>query len=1231
MPVESPGNLIIGNKIYPSSIPDEMGNTQATQDIAFLSPPTVVRTPHPFPSVESAKKGDAALQEQLSQWLLSGEEPDSAIPPKASISPFLKLYTDALQTPEIQAWFKTHGLDPSTVRVYSDCVTGTAKQNGQEVVKRFSLTDGSGWWAISAQLHAAHKLLASHGEGLPAVANAKGGFLPLHLVLKFYGVPAPANERAAPALARQLDADGWPQMTRHNRAQSLEQYTQQTTQSSDVLARVKLADTLNGHLQATAPGAVLKLDNQPFVVEIGSSLEQRSSGPRKAFLKLLRSDLFRAFLNKSHVSAAETDFRISAGDLQVHSAKEGWVSLQDRFDYEFATPPLPDHGKIEREFIELVKHSQQSGNALYSARAYDVRQALDFYSKGSPRTVAQVNLALTWLKARVAPAPLAGDYAGLTPYDGTPGTLSAEDLVTLKESSQGLSGLLRAAWQTPDSGNLHDNNFDSKLAQFFDSPLIVAQTQAWAEALKLHEVADGQPLSRAVRHQLAATALKLSAGFEVPGKPGVVAGYNLYQPSNIGRTLKELRGDVEKHLKGLGVDAAIGAPMAYLLMAQAAPEMLVKAGTTYAPDAPQLLRQDPDQIRVGSAVWMELRLGCAIAETLSGVGSSRMMHSEQLLALGRLQPQDPDQELLLKSLGMKPLMDWAVMEGVMTEPADGRFTPQHYAAAAEAFTHQQDAARTALTALTTEPPTLTSVLLKQLALLFPEMTEDELSAFKLTRVYDSRQNHLPQTTPLTQVLLAQQEGLKGLAAANDFFKKVHAGEVKFKFNHPRISQAAFDERIQGLPEIAALIPAEIDRHIAAQQTAQATMIKLMIAQLPANERQALETGKIDFFRLRKATGQTADEERGEDSRIRAATGTHGTVIRYEVPGTPPDIGYYEVFPESMRMIKRTDLPPLLNEGGLRRQGALLNGQSGPVYKKEITEKFDFEAYRTGEEPRVGAHSDVIIERVRPSLRASVPATASVTSSATPGGFTSQKVADITRGIQANSFDDQRAALTAHANRPTEHQIRQAWPFGENDVISPGNIKAVLSLIPFVGAITDLAEGKFASGFRGLAIDFASYAVTGGLAALSKFVKGVKVVLPFSGRAFSVKGLGGAPAILRGLFNPLDGVISVFKASPKILSAAKAWCRGAVKGSYLPTTAFEKGRWCLGAYDTFNGLSSEFAYPGKKWGTYKGDEFFAVQKNSVWYAVNPQTEKPEGVPLTGFVPHATATEPTRRLH
>ncbi|WP_248732523.1 hypothetical protein [Pseudomonas sp. MWU13-2517] len=1179
-----------------------------------------------FPSEENAPKGDATLQTKVGRWLSSGVAPEPLIPRNACIGPFISQYQQALSEPRLQDWFRAKGLKISTVRVFSDSVVGVVSRDGKDAVVRFTTTDGSGWWAVGSTLAKLQKILSPSDLGIPA--NMPFEPIPRDIILDFYGVQPAKNEQAAPALGAHLKRDGWPPITVEKRQQWRDAFTRAVTANSNATARAGLAEQLRQRMRGLKAGDELRLDQQAFGAPPGSSLERDSRLPRQTFVELLTSQAFRDFLEKIGLDSVGDRFRISQGVLQQRDAKGTWRTLQAHFDDEVGKNQAPGVQEMKSRLHALVEQSQKTGNALYSTDTWDVRQALDYFGLGSPTTPEQGRDVQAWLDTRWPQPPLGADYASLTPCVWAPGALTGADCDVLKRSAASVAALFDSFLAGPDPWQALSADPDRRLSAFFDFPIAVAKADALAKELKLFDVADGRPLPRAQRHALLATALKLTVQDSLPGTPGTVAGYAIYQPGNLGRTQKQVRADVERHLQEKGATFESAPFLAHMFLAHAAPEMLIKLDPQVPVQMPEVLKQNPDEVRIGSPAWLALRLGCGVAEALAGQGCSRALNGTQIMALARLQPQNPEQEALFKGVGTVPLLEWAVMAGVFPAPQEGKYTPHHYQAAAQAFSQQQNTARDAFTTLTAEPPSMTRLLVEQLALLFPEMTDDEIRGFSLRRVADPRQHGQPQKVVLTEFLLAEQDSPGALVALNTWLNDYRTGKAKYRFEHPKISQAEFDERIKKLPKIAPLVAPAIEHYVADCRAAQSAVLKLMFAQLPLEDRKALEVGQIEFFSLREETGDAIEDDNGPDSNVSRHKGTHGTLIRYETGAVEPRFGYFEVFPGSMRIIKRTDLSYTLALGGQVKMGQKPYGPFANVlrdYRHAAPASFDFEAYKRGSEPKAGAQSSVIIEKTAPDLPAErVPGNPKHAQLPVPDTFNSEKIDRIVEGVLANSFTMPREPLVRYANQPTDYQRKRAFPFGTDDVFSPGNLRMVVGLLPFVGAFVDLGEGNIAQGLRGMLIDFASFAVTGGLSGAKRFYKGMKVVLPFNGRAFSMQGLGGASPFLRSVFNPLEGAVGVLKTGQKVAALGKEFMKGELRalgaGIYLPATAFEKCRWGAGVYTSVYAASGQPV--GSRAGTCAGHSLYAVQKNNLWYAINPRTFKAEGAPLQGFEPTAT---------
>lgn len=1219
----------------------EPASIRKTREVASESDahaPDAERKTVVYPALAQAKKADSSLQKTLTHLLTTHKLNADPFPPGASIRPFIDAYTEAVNEPQVQAWLTSKGLDLSTALVFSDRVEGTVVVDGKTVARTFTTTDGSGWWEVSAKVCAAVKQLKPSDMGVLLPGQHTVKFRDFNAVLEFYGVEYPAPQIDAKALGKRLKKHGWPPISDQHRDQWRRQYEQLMQHNSDIDVRTHLTSQLRGLVKDRGEGDTPTLSAQYATVYPESTLAHKSHAPRERFVEWLGRPAFKAFIERSGLGGAESVYRISNGSLEIRDSANQWISVQVILDQEIYNVSIGGSPAekaaihaLNNDLHQLVEMSKATGNALYSQAVYDVRQVLAFSGLGSPETVTQINSAISWLTAKLPPAPTRGDYARLSPYTWAPGALSPADLNVVKAASSGPGSVSELFASHMARTNL-PRDPDLQLQQFFDSHEAIIKAQALAQQLNMAEVTGGKQLSKATRHQLLAATIKASVNAQMPGKPGMVAGYDIYQPNNLGRTLDEVRADIEGLLRKKGADVNTAPLIAHMMLAQAAPEFLIKPDPGLSPQAPEALKLSPGQVSVGSTAWMSLRLGCAMAEKLSGAGSSRALNISEAQALTRLEPMGPEHETLIKCLGAAPLLDWAVMAGVFPKTSDGAYSAGDYRAAAQAFADRQSSTVAAFQSLTSEPPSQTSLLIDQLVLLFPEMTRDEIAKIKLTLVtdkpYDARnEGHLETRTPLlTELILAGEPEEDPFFVAQQWVNTRLFGEKKYAFTHPTISQETFEERIKKLPRIKPLVAPAVDQYLADSRRAQETVIKLMIANAPLDVRTGLESGDVEIFTLREETGESLAQDQGSDSKVVEKRAKQGVLLRYKNKG--PEGGYtcLEMFPGSMKVCKRNLLFSTLKLDGVIEEGTVPYGPFANVpadYRKATQVDFDLQAYQTGSELRPGVRTKAIIEKFGETLPGqSSSRWASSTPGAVPNSWASKKTNDIARAIVNATFDVKRETLLEYANAPTTLQRRRSYPFDSGKVFTRENLRMVLSLIPFVGAIADIADGNIGAGLKGLVIDFASFAFTGGLRG---FFSGFKTVVPFGSRAFTMTALKGGSKMLRGLFNPLDGVFDVFRIGPKALGAARQVLRGELvcvgPGFFLTTTAFEKCRWGLGAYDALAPRQASGAYPGSQLGVSRSCPTYAVQIDTKWYAIDPVTQTPTGAPIEDFKPDA----------
>lgn len=880
-------------------------------------------------------------------------------------------------------------------------------------------------------------------------------------------------------------------------------------------------------------------------------------------------------------------------------------------------------GKSDDDAVSLANVttpiSPTSALATGGADKATVDAVLVSHGLPTPATVAQVRNTIRWLDAKLAPAPDLGNYAQLIARPWVPGALSEADRRFASQLGDDDSGSEKPAQnvlRVLDIGGILNDNTPSVLRAQADSLLdqILSSrvAQFWGEAVARSRDFLGKSgsyqMSPLETKQWALAAVMLQVDPDAPGTPGMLAGYDIYQLANNGLPLEAVRADIEAHLlKNPLLDAKTAPLVAHLFLASVAPEFLI--------------RDLPSTLRMGSSEWADLRLGVAFAERQGGAGSSRAMSYQEIMALARLDPRTPEEAALLDNQGVDVLLDWGLMQGVYTKPADGRYTPQQYEQATQAFDTQREQLLQALKAFNAPLPTRRDLAIAQLQRVFPDLSRAQLQGLNVQIADPDERRNMKLSEPRMRSLIETYmtgELVKGrwmLVDADAPAPKSAASKTPFAFNSgPTPDEKAATEknvqalnaRIESLPDVQAQLTGKVDAYLADLKQGLSTTTRRMISNLPLADRQALEHGAVELFAIREQTDVITVEQTSD--QVEERRGRKGTLIRCEYKGV---ISYFEVFPDKMLIQKREDLPDQLTVGGTLVDHPKTYGRwaaSATQLQKGALAPFDFTAYSSDAMPRSGVTSPgIIIEKLGDTLVAA-PASAPV-----PNSFSSARSLAIVDRIMQGNFIHHRDTVVKFAQG--ELKLEQ-----EREVLKR-NDSILLSMIPFIGAIIDLAKGNIVEGMRGLIIDTTGALLGGAGSSVRALVKSTKVVAPFGAKAFRVleKGVSMVSAFL----NPLDGAADLMVsgakgivAVPKLLSRApraKAFASMLVAQEKLRTYfGVQSGlRQSVNARDDTRQSGHNHAVPVR-----------AVQYNGVWYAANSQNGSPIGTPLDGYKPSGT---------
>ncbi|QZC92584.1 hypothetical protein K2E96_15595 [Pseudomonas sp. ERGC3:05] len=1055
---------------------------------------------------------DETLQTQLIAQM--GSVPDAlvTVPVRSLMSQPFDIYKRVLNQPEVLAWLRGKGFSLDSVTIGKNAVSGLVTHNGVTSHQAYTLQDTSGWWQVSARvMHALEALDPTH-QGVPYV-SINSQQISRNVASLFYGVSPPHTAEQANALVTSLEA-GWPALsaaeTRNHPLRS--EWSKRVINELD--DRENLADALERTALGVADSRPLSLSGTEFEVSRTNPLK-RDGEARRRLAELVALPEMQGVLADLGQTLSDQTVRISEGHLQVlQPTLNQWldVPVSDRW-----SQPLKD------ALAAVVVLSEQTGNALYSDDRHDLRQVARSMGLGALDTAGQARAAAQWLRTHFPPTAPVGNYAKLLPQAWAAGTLSASDkttLISLATDQKYGANTIGLAWGRQIVTQVDPQETAARADPIWDELLNTPQAQQWgrelAQALGWYKGEGDDDIDAAQRKSLLTAAIMLSVEPNVPAAQGSAAGYQFYTPANMGREMRAVRKDFEKHLiEKKGVSARAAPLVAHLFLAHAAPEFLVKPDQQESTKLPEPLRQSPDKIRVGSPTWMTVSLGSALAEVWGGAGASRGMSLNELGALTTLETVQPQQQALAIALGAKRVLDVGIMTGTVPRRSDGNYTPGDYQLASDGITRRSEAVEQSIVTLGTAPPTRSSLAIKALKQAFPELTDSEIETITVRKP-------------------ATQRSLSGVGINTKWPTLVEAyatGDLHqhwFSFSHPRITQAQFDARIKTLPPIADQVGGAVDHYLSNVKGAMPSLMKMSLADLPLDVRQAMEWGEVQVYRLRRETGETQPEDAGRGSKVAENRGWHGVllVIKYEGKNR-----LLEFFPTSGTVIDRTASLAgkrlSLNEGVIEEETVprWRSGTKTLRYLRGTQAPFDFNAYLTGEAPRNTTSSKVIISKVGASMAGAASKGSGDNRNEwvpdTFGSAKSQAIIDvILSGNYIGNYSGHRQAFIDHANAvlPSEDNVRGYV----NRLMSKENGRALVSMISFIGPLVDIYEGNIKDGLKGLAIDTLLFIGAGGLQATRKAWNAIRFASRLNKQAFRVSVLKEGTALLRGIFNPSEG-------------------------------------------------------------------------------------------------------------
>lgn len=970
--------------------------------------------------------------------------------PQTSIGKWRGHFVDAWNSPAMQAWMDTQDFGIYSLHIVGSTLTITAFRSGK--VTTYTPSDGSGWWPAGRQVIASAAILDPQGKGLNDTLTKP---LPSEIAA-FYGVRWPISSTDAAA----LKTNGFPLIpVEEDPLRSSEMRKLAEREFMDVENERAWIKTLLSQIKGKPDDEDIDLRTISQVIDPRSSLAVANRSGLKILKALMRDPLMAPILSANHADR-NARIRLENGQLLVRAngAPGSWRNVTEQV---LADPALA------QRLNSAIEHSQATGKIIRSQSTTDLWQLLRFATSSdlpAINTVSELRNLLNWKLNPLPPEPALGSYARNFLEDKqSPDCLTETQRIRVRRSAPGTSippplTLLDCSpkpWAGLSPEDIRQQA-DELISQALTQGAGLKRCEPILAALKDPSAAPGKS-SPSYRKQMILTRDLLVIDPTLGTQRNVIGGYNLYSASNTGKTLFEVRTELEQHLareKQLPLDQAI--LVTHALLSTVAPEFLVKGAET---------------VRVGTLSLVSLRVQVALVEMVSQ-GSSRLMSAEQLSARASLTPITPEHQQLEVMHSAGPIYDWALAQGVVTEEDD--YSSMAQITALNTYNERvQDSGLMAasLDEARSSLKTRMEAGEQELERVCPGQSEFFNKRTVLFTPKSLLVNALPSSNladALARLWRGPNTTALGLVSGPCSIKDLYLSGVltaenintqDLNFVNP-LDKAAFEalkRQLVKLKPIQAVFDVPFMLGLNNLENYQVIAAKMLLSELPVEDRRRLEFGEVTVYGASTQEGDLSQEEAqqkiGPILFLRDGLGAK----------------CYELDPTTHRYVERPELVDamtFMSDSGTRSFGRIMRRRLNPTLPVDI----DVKAHFPAKSKRQGASADL------------------------PNTYASTRTTEVLRVLQLGNLLVDPQLLTKQAAGTTYNEaVQQRLDAIDNFVIN--------TLIPFKGNIEEIASGdrrRVALGAIGLGLE-----IVGALVVVATAVAGVAKAASIATRFASV--------------------------------------------------------------------------------------------------------------------------------
>jgi hypothetical protein len=928
--------------------------------------------------------------------------------------------------------------------------------NGKITQRTFTPSDGSGWWPIGRQAIASAAVLDPQQSGLLGASRA---VLWPENVAAFYGLTWPLSN----AQAGQLRASGFPNVSAAEEPMGPSQVRELASrQFMDTEQEAALIKTLLGVIKGKRGSTPIELRTILQAITPGSSFAIANKS-KPQLLKNLREHPAMLHILRSSQADWNAPVRLVDGAFYIKSRGplSQWIDV---------TIGLRGNPQLSALLDNAIEQAKSTGNIINSGAKASAEQLLRFAGMDTlPArvTVAELQNLLNWKLNPVPPGPALGSYAreflaGLQ----SPDNLSIEQrervLRSVPDTGAATTLTMFDCSPQPWSGKTLEQlreNADELITQSLTQGAGLGRCEPILRALKDNPSSPTQAASPTYRKQMILTRDLLCIDPELGLKRNHIAGYDLYSAANTGKTLSEVRAELERYIgatKQIPMNQAV--LVTHALLATVAPEFLVKGA---------------GEERVGSLAQVNLRIQTAMVE-LAAQGSSRDMSTEQITSRAFLSPISSDHQQLQAVESAGPIYDWALAQGVVT--TQEAYSPAAVKRALKSYNQRIDEYKAMSSDLDNADAVYTNRLeagIQELERVCPGhgdffkkatiYAEPDSALYAVSKAFLAFSTSVSGWSPalVDNRPLSTAEHLIGASSLYDLYMSgvltaKNVNTIPWKFTHPqdRLKFESLKPLLSKLKPINEVFEGKFNAASEHLEKFKLMSTRVMMSEMPLEDRARLEFGEVFVF------GASALQQSEDLTQEQAQQKMGPIVFASDASGAQ----CYEFRQETNSYILRPDLLPSMNT--LKKIDIKRHKNTLRLLKKQyptLAGDIDIKGYFPADKKYQGGSAQV------------------------PNTYSSKRTNELIEVFKNNQMFINRPLMLTNAKGTTKSEsIQQRFDAAETFIVN--------TLIPFKSNIEEIASGdpkRMAMGVIGLGLEvFGALFVVGG--AIKAAAKGTTV-------------------------------------------------------------------------------------------------------------------------------------------